>query len=97
MLAEVVVPTDGRSTEVAHLGPAAAGHAVAAFGLDEARPTLVAFPDAGSGHLLLNRCPVLDVILLSQFFTGEAIVLLPEPLTLPAGLLGKEQTHRHSW
>lgn len=54
MLAEVVVPIDGDATEVAHLGPAAARHAVAAFGFDEARPTLMALPDASGGHLLLT-------------------------------------------
>lgn len=54
MLAEVVVATDGHAAEVAHLGPAAAGHAVAAFGFDEAGPTLVAFPNAGSSHLFFT-------------------------------------------
>lgn len=54
VLAEVVVATDGHATEVAHLGPAAAGHAVAAFGLDEAGPTLVAFPNAGGSHFFFT-------------------------------------------
>lgn len=55
VLTEVVVPTDGHSAEVAHLGTAAAGHAVAALGLDEAGPTLVAFSNAGGGHSLLSE------------------------------------------
>ena len=54
MLAEVVIATDGHAAEVAHLGPAAAGHAVAAFGFDEAGPTLVAFPNAGSSHFFFT-------------------------------------------
>lgn len=54
VLAEVVVATDGHAAEVAHLGPAAAGHAVAAFGFDEAGPTLVAFPNAGSSHFFFT-------------------------------------------
>lgn len=87
MLAEMVVPIDGYSTEVAHLGPTAARHAVAAFGFDEAGPTFVALSNASSSHFLFNRCSVLDVIFFSQLFTGEAIVLFPESLTLPTGFL----------
>lgn len=52
VLAEVVVAVDGGSAEVAHLGATAARHAVAAFGLDQARRALVALPNAGRGHLL---------------------------------------------
>lgn len=55
MLAEVVVPVDGHAAEVAHLGPAAAGHAVAALGLDEAGPALVALSDASSSHFLFSE------------------------------------------
>lgn len=39
-----------------------------------------------------HRCSVLDVVLLSQLFTGEATVLLPESLTLPTGFLGIKET-----
>jgi len=83
----MVIPADGCSTEVAHLGTAAARHPVAAFGFDEASPTLVALPNAGCSHLLFNGGSVLDVIFLSQLFTSEAIVLFPESLTLPTGFL----------
>lgn len=55
MLAEVVIPVDGYSTEVAHLGTAAAGHTVAAFGFDEAGPTFVAFSNAGSSHFFFTE------------------------------------------
>lgn len=55
MLAEMVIPADGCSTEVAHLGTAAARHPVAAFGFDEASPTLVALPNAGCSHLLFTK------------------------------------------
>lgn len=55
MLAEMVIPIDGYSTEVAHLGPAAARHAVAAFGFDEARPTFMAFSNASSSHFLFTE------------------------------------------
>lgn len=54
MLAEVVVAVDGSPAEVAHLGAAAARHAVTALRLNQARPTLVAFPNPGSCHLLLS-------------------------------------------
>lgn len=54
VLAEVVVAIDGHATEVAHLGTAAAGHAVAAFRFDEASPTLVAFPNAGGSHFFFT-------------------------------------------
>ena len=54
VLAEVVVAIDGHAAEVAHLGTAAAGHAVAAFGFDEAGPTLVAFPNAGGSHFFFT-------------------------------------------
>lgn len=87
MLAEVIIAIDRNSTEVAHLGTTAARHAVAAFRFDEASPTLVAFSNSSSSHFFFNRCPVLDVILLCQLFTGEAIVFFPESLTLPTGLL----------
>lgn len=87
MLAEMVIAIDRNSTEVAHLGTTAARHAVAAFGFDEASPTLVAFSNASSSHFFFNRRPVLDVILFCQLFTGKAIVLFPESLTLSTGLL----------
>lgn len=54
VLAEVVVAVDRLPAEVAHEGAAAARHSVAALGLDQARGTLVALPDAGSRHLLLT-------------------------------------------
>lgn len=54
MLAEVVVAVDGSAAQVAHLGAAAARHAVTALRLDQPRATLVAFPDPGSCHLLLS-------------------------------------------
>lgn len=54
MLAEVVVAVDGSPAQVAHLGAAAARHAVTALRLDQPRPTLVAFPNPGSCHLLLS-------------------------------------------
>lgn len=41
-----------------------------------------------------HRCSVLDVIFFSQLLTGEAVVLLPESLTLPTGFLGMKQRHR---
>lgn len=53
MLAEVVVAVDRLPAEVAHEGAAATRHSVAALGLHQTRGTLVALPDAGSGHLLL--------------------------------------------
>lgn len=55
MLAEMVISVDRYPTEVAHLGTTAAGHAVAAFGFDEASPTLVAFSDAGCCHFFLTE------------------------------------------
>lgn len=87
MLAEMVISIDRYSTEVAHLGTATARHAVAAFRFDEAGPTLVAFSNACSSHFFFNRGSVLDIIFFSQLFTGEAIVLFPESLTLPTGFL----------
>lgn len=83
----MVIAVDRNSTEVAHLGTTAARHAVAAFGFDEAGPALVAFSNPSSSHFFFNRCPVLDVILFSQLFTGEAVVFFPESLTFPTGLL----------
>lgn len=87
MLAEMVISVDRYATEVAHLGATAARHAVAAFRLDEASPALVAFSNAGCSHFFFNGGSVLDVIFLSQLFTGEAIVFFPESLTLPTGFL----------
>lgn len=87
MLAEMVIAIDRNSTEVAHLGTTAARHAVAAFRLDEASSTLVTFSNPSSSHFFFNGCPVLDVILFCQLFTGEAVVFFPESLTLPTGLL----------
>lgn len=87
MLAEMVIAVDRNSTEVAHLGTTAARHSVAAFGFDEASPALVAFSNPSSSHFFFNRCPVLDVVLFCQLFTGEAIVFFPESLTFPTGLL----------
>lgn len=55
MLAEMVISVDRYATEVAHLGATAARHAVAAFGLDEASPTLVAFSNAGCSHFLFTE------------------------------------------
>lgn len=55
MLAEMVIAIDRNSTEVAHLGTTAARHAVAAFGFDEASPTLVAFSDASSSHFFFTE------------------------------------------
>lgn len=60
MLAEMVIAVDGNSAEVAHLGPAAAGHAVAALGLDEAGSALVAFSNASSSHFLLTEKRIRD-------------------------------------
>lgn len=60
MLAEVVIPVDGYSTEVAHLGAAAAGHAVAAFRFDEAGPAFVAFSNAGSSHFFFTEKRIHD-------------------------------------
>lgn len=54
VLAEVVVPINGGSAEVAHLGATAARHAVAAFGFDQAGGALVALSDAGRCHLLFS-------------------------------------------
>ena len=44
-----------RRARVAHLGATAAGHAVAAFRLDEASSTLVALSNAGSSHFFLTE------------------------------------------
>ena len=87
MLAEMFIAIDGNSTEVAHLGTAAARNVVATFGFDQASPTLGAFSNTSSSHFFLYRCPVLDLILFGQLFTREACMLFPESLTLPTGLL----------
>lgn len=50
---------------------------------------LVSNPSESYSH----RRSVLDVIFFSQLLTGEAVVLLPESLTLPAGFLGMKQRH----
>lgn len=55
MLAEMVIAIDGYSTEVAHLGTAAARHAIAAFRFDEASPTFVALSNAGSSHFFFTE------------------------------------------
>lgn len=53
---------------------------------------VVSPPERGHSH----RRSVLDVIFLCQLFTGEAIVLLPESLTLPTGFLGIKERHKDS-
>lgn len=55
VLAEMVIAVDRHSAEVAHLGATAAGHAVAAFRLDEASSTFVALSNAGSSHFFLTE------------------------------------------
>lgn len=55
MLTEMVISIDRHSTEVAHLGTTAARHTVAAFGFDEASPTLVAFSNAGCSHFFFTE------------------------------------------
>lgn len=54
MLAEVVVAGDGLAAQVAHEAAAAARHAVAALGLDQARPALDALPHSSRRHALLT-------------------------------------------
>lgn len=43
-----------------------------------------------------HRCPVLDIILFRQLFTGEAVVFFPESLTLPTGLLRTKDRYKDS-
>lgn len=87
MLEEMVIVIDRNLTEVAHMGTTAARHVVAAFGFDKTGLILGAFSNVSRSHFFFNRCPVLDVILFGQHFTGKDIVLFPESLTLPTSLL----------